>query len=380
MRMGEILEMALLASTLFLCLASPGQAAEAAKAVETRKYVVSGIKVYSKANSATEAKELAIGDGERRALKELLAKMAINPDYTKYVNDNALVDMISTIRISEEVMTKDAYSGVLTVIFDREFVKYNLENLGLRANGTASDVFLYIPLFIREGEKEPTLLDTSDAWYRAAYDRFFEGKFEDIFLIDNYSLANSGLLTRKHIENSNYTSFEALLSKYASNVVLIAIAHYSTETDRVNVVLKEITAEGSEEKFLNYVNKSGLSREGLIEYASGQLLESIDRMNRSRKALARGTTSDGGGTGKEQGNYINVLIPIPSLREFVFIRNLLKNFEFVTGVETLEVTTRMVLLRIQFSCYEDELTQFFKEKKLDLYYKNDQYFLRYNPT
>ncbi|MDR1495204.1 MAG: hypothetical protein LBI29_04205 [Rickettsiales bacterium] len=366
--------------TLFWSIFSDSTLADSGETVGSKKYVVNGVKVYSKSHNATEAKELALKDGERRALKELFSKIGVNPGYTKYVNENALADMISTIRISEEVMTKDAYSGVLTVIFDREFVKYNLENVGIKAKGLVNDVFLYIPLFIHEGNSEPILLDSSDIWYRAAYDRFFEKELEDIFIIDNYSLSNSGLLTNKHIKNLDYTSFETLLSKYASNIVLVSIAKYNKEADRVDVVLKEVSAESIEEKFLNYINKSGLSRKELIEYASTQLLESIDRMNKSRKVLASNNADDTKKEIKQVDDHINVLIPVPSLKEFIFIKNLLKNFEFILSVEVLEVTTKIVLVKIYFNCYEDELMQFFREKKLDLYYRNNQYFLRYNPV
>ncbi|MDR1425520.1 MAG: hypothetical protein LBI70_00790 [Rickettsiales bacterium] len=342
------------------------------------EYVITGVKVYSKSNSTTEAKDLAIKDGERRALRELFSKINVNPNYTKYINDNILADMVSSIRIAEEIMAKNTYSGILTVIFDREFVKYNLGNMGIMAKKSHDDVFLYIPLFIQDGSSEPNPLDSSNAWYRAAYNKFFEREFENIFIIDNYSLSNSGFLTNKHIKKLNYTSFETLLSKYASNTVLISIAKYNRENDRVDVTLREITAETNEEKFLNFVNKDTLPRDALIEQASVQLLESIEKRIRQDKKTIVATTSEAKNS-EQVGNYIDVFIVIPDLEEFVFIKNILKNFDFLERVETLDMTIKIARLRLYFNCYEDELTQLFREKKLTLSYRDSQYFIRYNP-
>ncbi|MDR2777443.1 MAG: hypothetical protein LBB24_01585 [Rickettsiales bacterium] len=365
---------------LFTAICPGGRAIGAAANTGGGNYVINGIKVYSKANSTNEAKELAIKDGERRALKGLFGKIGINPVYTKYVNENALADMVSSIRISEEVMAKNTYSGVLTVIFDREFVRYNLENLGIKSKKPCKDVILYIPLFIREGSSKPTVLDSSNTWYRAAYNRFFEKEFEDIFIVDNYSLSNSGLLTDRHIKTLNYTSFETLLSKYASNVVMLAIAKYNREADRVDVILKEITAEDIDEKFLNYINKEGLPVDTLLEKASVQLLNSIEETQINRRVSVRESVEGPREDGKQVINYIDVLIPVPNLREFIFIKNLVKNFNFLTKVESLVITTRMATMRMYFDCYEDELTQFFREKRLILYYMDNQYFLKYDPS
>ncbi|MDR2778056.1 MAG: hypothetical protein LBB13_00930 [Rickettsiales bacterium] len=343
-----------------------------------KKYTVDNVKIYSKSNNATMAKELALKEGERTALKELFEKIGINKNYTKYVNDNLVADMIATIKISEEVMTNNSYSGVLTVVFDSEFVRYNLGNLGIKAGKTISDVILYIPIF-DNGTDKLDALDNSNIWYQAAYDKFFEDNFDDIFLIDNYSLSNSGLINKNRVVDANYTSFETLLMKYVSNVVLISLARYNRASDSVDIVLREITAEGTEEKILNYLNKNGLPKDKLIEYASVQLFEFIKNSHIAKRSSSASEENPRKLTKVKPilGNYIDILIPTQNLKELVFVKNLVIHFSFIKSIDILELTVGHANMRLYFSCNESELVQMFRAKNFSLSYNSGQYFLNY---
>jgi hypothetical protein len=344
-----------------------------------KKYTVDSIKIYSKSNNATMAKELALKEGERAALRELFGRMGINKNYTRYVNDGVVADMIATIKISEEIITNDSYSGILTVVFDAEFVRYSLDNLGIGAGKTVYDVILYIPIF-DDGTGKLDVLDSSNIWYQAVYSKFFEDNFDNLFLIDNYSLSNSGLLNKNYITDTvNYMSFETLLMKYSSNVVLISLANYNKDNDSVDIVLKEITAESIEEKVLNYINKGGLPKDKLIEYASVQLFEFIKNSQRNKKIAANNAVSPQGIIKAKtvQNSSIDVVVYTPGLREFVFIKNLIVHFSFVKNIEILELSRESAGIRIYFNCNENELVYMFRTKNLDLSYRNGQYFLSY---
>jgi hypothetical protein len=365
--------------TIILVLICARGAIAKVKVSGGKKYTIDNIKIYSKSDNASIAKELALKDGERTALKELFGRIGINKSYTKYINDGIIADMVATIKISDEVITNDSYSGIITVVFDTEFVRYNLDNLGIKAGKVINDVILYIPIFIDDNDSI-NILDNSNSWYQAAYNRFFESNFEDIFIIDNYSLSNSGLLNKNKITGTiDYMSFETLFIKYASNVVLISLAKYNKNSDSVDIVLKEINAENTGEKVLNYLNKGGLPKDKFIENASTQLFDFISRAQKAKKAAnySIGNLPDMAEDKLAQNNYVDLLVSIPNLREFVFIKNLIIHFNFIKSIEILELTRETASIRVYYICNENELVYMFRVKNFDLNYRNGQHFLSY---
>jgi hypothetical protein len=365
-----------------LVLFYSGHAKAKVRVQDEKKYTIDNIKIYSKSDNATLAKELALKGGERKALKELFSRIGIDKSYTKYVNDGIVSDMIATIKISEEIITNNSYSGILTVVFDAEFIRYNLDNLGVKSGKVTNDVVLYIPIFDDDSGKLD-ILDSSNIWYQAAYNKFFEDNFDDLFLIDNYSLSNSGLLNKNQITNiANYMSFETLLMKYSSNVVLISLAKYNKNNDSVDIILREITAESVEEKVLNYLNRDGLPKDKLVEYASVQLFEFIKNSQKTRRDMNHINVKPREIEKNKftQSNYIDVIVPTPNLREFVFTKNLIIHFSFVRNIEILELTRRLASVRLYFNCNENELVHMFGVKNFNLSYRSGQYSLSYQQS
>jgi hypothetical protein len=351
-----------------------------AEEINNSRYTIDHLSIRATAENTTAAKEIAIKMGERIALQKMLENIGSRSSYSRYINDQAMLDMISSIKITEEMMTKDTYSGFLSVVFNEVFVKSILNNIGIGPGKTMQDVILYIPI-LDDGKFE--LLSSKDIWYKAAYDKFFEQEQENIFILDNHSPSNGGLLSRELIERPTYKAFETLLIKYASNVIIITLARYNRETDQVDIVLKKIDAENVEEKSLNYVNKENLSKEDLIKYASVQMFEFIKNslmdkniVDNQQKEITTAEVS----SQKKLVDHLDIHIPISDLREFVFAKNLLANFNFIKNFEVKEITFNLALIRISFDCHENELVQLFQRKNFLLDYLDGHYTLNYNSS
>ena len=148
------------------------------KANNNNIYVISDIPVSYKSTDAKKAKEEAIKIAQREALKELFKRGGINADYTKYIDDSTIAEMVETIKISNEIITKQSYSSNLTILFNKEFINFNLKKLGIGRNIVKDDVYLYIPLFEEDNGKISILTD--NLWYKTAYDNYFENNYENI--------------------------------------------------------------------------------------------------------------------------------------------------------------------------------------------------------
>lgn len=343
---------------------------KATESTYSEKYIVKDLEIKAKSNSSNEAKEEALKNGQRVALKILFGNLGLNRAYTKYINNSTISDMISSIRISEEIITKDSYSSKVTILFDPEFTDYNLNNLKIKSGKTTPEVILYIPLY-DSGDKNISIIDSSNLWYKTVYDKFFEDEMENIFVIDNYSLSNSGLLSKRKIEQKKYESFNTLLKKYASNIIVISIAKYNKELDRIEIILTEIDAENEKKRVLNYINRNNLTKDDLIKEASAKTFDFI--VNLYNQPKEEKTSS------KEikKKDYIDILISIKNLKDYVYLKNLIKNLNFIKNYETLNITTKIAKIRIHYNCDEAELIQLFRNKNFILDNKKDQYFLNY---
>ncbi len=352
-----------------LLLLVRGAISFAADIDDSQIYAVSDLKIQAKSVNSTKAKEEALKNGLRRALKIVFKNLGIDESYTKFLADSTISEIVSSVRIYDEIITKDSYASYIVVIFDKNFLEYNLNNLGIKPGKVVTETYLYIPLF-DNGKDEIDLLDSSNIWYATAYDKFFEQKSDKIFIIDNYSLSNSGLLSWNKINNRDYESFGTLLKKYNSNTVMVSIAKYNEKYDRVEINLVEINAENKINRVLNYVNKDNYDVEQLIAKASEKTFDFVINLTTKEK-----TNTDNNEI--KENLYIDVLVPIKKLDNFIYLKNLLKNLDFIKGIQTIEVTTKFAKLRIQHTCDEAELMEMFRRKNFVLDMSEDQYLLNY---
>lgn len=336
-------------------------------------YIINDIPVSYKSTDAKKAKEEAIKIAQRNALKELFRRGGINPDYTRFINDGIISEMVETIKIADEVITKQSYSSNLTIVFNKEFINFNLKKMGIGRNLIKDEVYLYIPLFEDESGKIKILAD--DTWYRAAYDNYFENNYENIFIIDNYSLSNAGLFSTNAIKNIDYNKFRALLTKYESNVVIIAVAKHIESEDLIEIRFKEVDAENIKERVLSFANKDNLDKTALIKEASVKTLLFLSSESQKRMAEAR---NDKKNIEKiKKSNYIDVYFAIPNFKEYVYVKSLINNFDFIQRYDLLMLTTKFASLRLYYKGEESELSALFSNKGFILQNKNNSYYLNY---
>ena len=332
----------------------------AVKVDDTQKYSVNDLKIQATSTDPVKAKDEALRIGLRKALKIVFKNLEIDESNTEFMTDSTISDIVSSVRIYDEIITKNSYTSYIVVIFDKNFLEYNLSLLDIKPKKTTTQVFLYIPLF-DYGNDNIELLDTSNIWYSTAYDKFFEQTSDKIFIIDNYSLSNSGLISWDKIINKDYNK----------------------EQDRVDVKLIEINAENKITRTLNYINKNDYEPDKLIEKASEETFNFIVNLaneniefskdKKNNKEVVNTKKFDT----KGKNLYIDVLMSVNRLDNFIYVKNLLKNLDFINNVQTIETTTKLIKLRIYHKCEEMELIEKFRRKNFILDINEDQYLLNY---
>lgn len=335
-------------------------------------FMINNVPVYAKSDSAQNAKKIALKEGERKALKLLFQKGGINQDYTKFIPDNIISEMVESIKVNDEIITKDSYSSNITILFNKAFINFNLKKFNIASGKVTDNYFLYIPLLENE-DGNKTFLVPDNLWYDTAYTNFFENedKYKNIVLIDNYDLSNTGIFNGD--KPLDYDLFKTLLTKYNSNTVVIATARYLENNDIVEIDFEEINAENHIKKVLNFSNKDDLSKEDLIIEASKKTLEFLHNESQNRIMKSR----KNGKNVEKKINYIDVYYVIPNLKEYNYILSLIKNLEFITKYDTLQLTTKVANLRLYFDCDESELIPLFNNKGFALNNKYKKFFIEY---
>jgi hypothetical protein len=336
-------------------------------------YMVRNIDVYSKSTTAIKAKEEALKNGQKQALKVIFERANIKPEYTKYVNDLVVAEMIESIQIKNEMMTKDSYSSVITVLFNKKFLNFHLKRLKIGVGSTVDDVFLYIPILEVDGKLNIT--DSSNSWYIAAYDDFFENSYENIFIIDNFDLANTALFSKKILEQNDYNLYNTLLKKYTANVVVVSIASYNSKNNTIDVIYREIDAEKTVEKKLSYSNKDELSLNEFYRDASVRFLQSLHKESRIRVSRNKNDTKILEELLKD--NVLEIYIAIQNLKDYDYMKNLILNLGFVKRYETVEFSTKMAMLRLYYGGDESEIFSMFRNKGFELKNNGGKYFINY---
>lgn len=338
--------------------------------------MIKDIPVSATSDNATKAKDIALKSGQRKALKALFQKGKIDENYTKFINDSVITEMVESIRVMDEIMTDKSYSSKLTIFFNKEFLNFNLKKLSIGVNKVTDNIFLYIPLFEDENGKID-FVDSKNIWYESAYNEYFENtdKYNNILLIDNYNLSNSALFPQKNIDSLNYNSFQTLLTKYNSNTVILSIAKYVKHRDVVEIVFKEIDAEKIDEKILNFSNKNNLTTEELIKEASVKTLEFLNNESQTRMLESRKNQKELAKLKTE--NFLDVFFIIPNIQDFVYIKNLIKNLDFITRCDTLQLTTKMANLRLYFKGNEGEIMPLLLTKGFTINEKQGKTFINY---
>jgi hypothetical protein len=219
------------------------------------------------------------------------------------------------------------------------------------------------------------LNDNKNPWYKTAYDDFFANSYGNIFVIDNYDLANTALLNKKIIEENDYNKYTTLLAKYMANVVIISVASYDPSSGTMNVIYREIDSDGMIEKKMTYSNKDNMSEDDFYVYVSEKFIQMLDKESKIRIAANK---NDMANLAKLLvDNSMEFYILVQDLKEYNHVKDLILNLSFIKKYEIVEFTTQLAKLRIYYTEDESEIISMFENKGFEVKNKGGRYFITY---
>jgi uncharacterized protein DUF2066 len=138
-------------------------------------FAVRGISVDKTAASASEARVLALAEGQKRAFSALLRKLTpktYHPDLP-VLDDAEIASMVTGVQVMSEKTSAKRYLADLTVEFKGNRVLPILQARRIPYSESISKPILVLPVFDNEGQKN--LWDEPNPW-RDAWIEVFDGK------------------------------------------------------------------------------------------------------------------------------------------------------------------------------------------------------------
>lgn len=150
----------LISAALFLALAPPARAADLLSA---------SILVDATAQSAAQAKEKALQEGQQQAFRRLLESMTVESDQARLPRPANWQDWLVDFSVDQEKTSAVRYLAVLTVRFKAQPVRNLLRDARIPFAETASKPVLLVPVYYQSGK--PLMWDEDNAWLKAWQER-----------------------------------------------------------------------------------------------------------------------------------------------------------------------------------------------------------------
>ena len=138
-----------------------------AGAQSSDSFSVSDVGVDAVAETATEAREIALASGQREALDRLIRRLTLRENRLQIpeLADAAIAPLVRGIEIEEEKTSSKRYLASLTVSFKKNEVRTLLRGNGIPFSETPSKPLLVLPVYEAAGARN--LWDNSNPWWVA---------------------------------------------------------------------------------------------------------------------------------------------------------------------------------------------------------------------
>lgn len=182
-------------------------------------YRVRDVKVEATAQDAVAARELAIEQGQRQALAQLLERLTAGGTIPPDVGQLPVADLVSSLEVLDETVGPTSYAATLDVAFDREAVDAVLDERGIAYADIAADPVVVVPLW--QTGSGLRLWDSDNAW-RAAWDRALDPDALVPFVVPLGDLQDLALLNPDQAARADRAALTALAERYGTDAAVVA--------------------------------------------------------------------------------------------------------------------------------------------------------------
>lgn len=347
---------------LLIALLAALLAATAGRAAADELFTVPGVKVDVTADSAAEARETALAEGQRAALQRLLMRLALAEDVARlpHLSDREIAQMVHDFQIESEQTSSVRYIGDLTFRFRADAVRHLLEQNGIRFAAIGSKPVLVLPVLATEGGGK--LWEDPNPWREAwaawpATDGLVPlvvplGDLGDLAVIDA-----AGALA------GDPAKLSALANRYGTGDVIVAEAQIAEtqaaetgeEQLRLDISAKRYAEGAVRETYTDSLTGSAAEREALFARGVERLDEMVQEAWKQANLVSFGAEQT-----------LIATVPISRMSDWVAVRNRLADIAIVRNAEILYLMRNEGRLRLTFAGDATQLSRALAQQDLSL--------------
>ena len=322
-------------------------------------FTVSGIAVDATARSAALARDVALAEGQRRALEQLWRRLVLRTDLERVpdLEPDLIPPLVGSIAVENERTSSVRYLAKLTVNFKKEAIRNLLADYGISYAETRSKVRLVIPVYEAAGAL--LLWDDPNPWRSAWEARGVDSGGPVPLMLPNADRADMAILSALHAAEGDEQRLVEFAARYEISDILIAMGRLefdlAANRPRVHVTLREIGPAGEGVILQSF---DGIARDRVPELLAEAVAESVQRLEDrwKRENLLR----------FDNPVRLSARVPISGLEEWLEVRQRLAESAVVRGIELAALTRSDAQVLLHYLGDPSQLILDLAQRDLDL--------------
>jgi hypothetical protein len=337
-------------AALLLALAGSGPAHAAVD-----PFSVSGVTVDATAATAAAARDAALAEGQRKAVRMLLERLTAPADHARLPrpSDSEIVPLVAGFEVQEERTSAIRYLATLTYSFRPNAVRALLRSAGVAFAETPSRAVLVLPV-LRTSAGALLLWEDSNTWRRLWLERppttglvpvvVPTGEVEDV----------AALSVAQTTETGNPGAFATLLQRYDAGEPVVAEA----ALDAAGVALTVRRPGVAEPLLAERLTQSAVeSQADLLKRAAVRVVQGLEERWK-REILVQP---------REEAGALMVRVPLDGgAKDWIELRRRLAQTGFVQGVALKSLNRREAIVGLSFSGDPSQLKLVLAQRQLAL--------------
>lgn len=324
--------------------------------------------------TAAAARETALAEGQRLALKMLLERLTLERDRARLptVADSKLLDMIRGYEIADEKTSSVRYLATLTVSFKPDDVRTLLRAAAIPFAETLSKPMLVVPIFEQAGGL--TLWDEPNPW-RAAWAGLALPDGPVRIELPLGDLADANTLGPIQAAQGDSAALMMLARRYNTAAVLVAVAKLQENGGAPNPPSLELTLSryGSSLGDATVIDSipaaPGQALDDLLTAAARRTIGQIEEDWKTQNLL---------GLGKNET--VAIAVPLGKLADWVDIRRRLSDVGFLEKFDLVSLSRKEAQIALRFAAQPEQLRLALEQSDLLLVRTGDGWTLRRRET
>ncbi len=341
-------------------MASGTAVATPAAAGEDNVFTVRGLAVDVTANSALAARKLALLDGQRRALEQILRRITLRSDHATLPKpgDRAIAQLVVAVQVSEEKTSSVRYLASLTVRFNRAAIRNLLRGAGFSFSETRAKPILILPVF--EKGAALSLFEDTNIW-RQAWARLDLSSDSLLpLLLPKGDLQDVTTIAAQAALAGSDEQLRAIAQRYGVDTVLVSHAILSIDLaaggiPQVQVNMLRFTPRGKSTEVLDYGVKVAEDLESAMDRLAQRVaMDQLEQWKRRTKLSFDADTS------------LSAQVPLSRLADWLLIRQSLNASAMVRSIKLQSISRQAAQVIIDYLGDTDSLVISLAQRDLQL--------------